>query len=184
MVEWMLEDASRAYDFRYVALRYFNVAGADPKGRLGQSTPNATHLIKLAVQTALGLHPRLDIFGKDYPTRDGTCMRDYIQVTDLIDAHLIALAYLRAGGASVVCNCGYGRGYTVLEVVDVVKRVSGVDFPVVVSGRRAGDPAAIVARADRARSVLGWKPSRDDLDDIVRQALDWERRLHNRRTDG
>jgi UDP-glucose 4-epimerase len=184
MVEWMLEDASRAYDFRYVALRYFNVAGADPKGRLGQSTPNATHLIKRAVQTALGIHPKIEIFGEDYPTRDGTCVRDYIQVTDLIDAHLNALAYLRAGGLSVVCNCGYGHGETVKEVVEVVKRVSGIDFPVVVSARRAGDPAAIVAKADRARRVLGWKPSRDNLDEIVRQALDWERRLHNRRTDG
>src|SRR6202453_123437 len=184
MVEWMLDDASKAYDFRYVALRYFNVAGADPKGRLGQSTPNATHLIKRAVQTALGIHPKIEVFGEDYPTRDGTCVRDYIQVSDLIDAHLRALAYLRAGGASVVCNCGYGHGETVKEVVEVVKRVSGVDFPVEVSGRRAGDPAAIVAKADRARSVLGWKPTRDNLDDIVRQALDWERRLHNRRTDG
>ena len=184
MVEWMLEDASKAYDFRYVALRYFNVAGADPKGRLGQSTPNATHLIKRAVQTALGLCPRIEIFGDDYPTRDGTCVRDYIQVTDLIDAHLAALAYLRAGGASVVCNCGYGHGETVREVVEVVKRVSGVDFPVQVSGRRAGDPAAIVAKAERARSVLCWKPKRDNLDEIVAQALDWERRLHNRRAEG
>jgi UDP-glucose 4-epimerase len=183
MVEWMLEDASRAYDFRYVALRYFNVAGADPKGRLGQSTPNATHLIKRAVQTALGLHPRMEIFGQDYPTRDGTCVRDYIQVTDLIDAHRDALSYLRAGGASIVCNCGYGHGQTVREVVDVVKRVSGVDFPVVVSGRRGGDPAAIVARADRVKNALGWRPTRDNLDEIVRQALDWERRLHNRRLD-
>ena len=132
----------------------------------------------------LGFIQKIEVFGEDYPTRDGTCVRDYIQVTDLIDAHLSALAYLRAGGASVVCNCGYGHGETVKEVVEVVKRVSGVDFPVVVSGRRAGDPAAIVAKADRARSVLGWKPTRDNLDDIVRQALDWERRLHNRRTDG
>ena len=183
MVEWMLEDTAKAYDFRYVALRYFNVAGADPKGRLGQSTPNATHLIKRAVQTALGIHPRIEIFGEDYPTRDGTCVRDYIQVTDLIDAHLAALAYLRAGGESIVCNCGYGHGETVKEVVEVVKRVSGVDFPVALSGRRAGDPAAIVAKAERARQVLGWKPARDNLDEIVRQALDWERRLHNRRLD-
>jgi UDP-glucose 4-epimerase len=184
MVEWMLEDTSRAYDFRYVALRYFNVAGADPKGRLGQSTPNATHLIKRAVQTALGLHPKMEVFGEDYATRDGTCVRDYIQVTDLIDAHLSALAYLRAGGSSVVCNCGYGHGETVKEVIEVAKRVSGIDFPVVVSRRRAGDPAAIVAKSDRARSVLGWKPTRDNLDEMVRQALDWERRLHNRRMDG
>jgi len=181
MVEWMLEDASRAYDFRYVALRYFNVAGADPQGRLGQSTPKATHLIKRGVQTALGVYPSMEIFGQDYPTRDGTCIRDYIQVTDLIDAHMAALRYLRGGGESVVCNCGYGHGQTVKEVVDVVKRVSGVDFRVILSPRRAGDPAAIVARADRARRVLGWRPSRDNLDDIVRQALDWERRLHNRR---
>jgi UDP-glucose 4-epimerase len=184
MVEWMLEDASRAHDFRYVALRYFNVAGADPKGRLGQSTPNATHLIKRGVQTALGLHPKMEIFGQDYPTRDGTCVRDYIQVTDLIDAHLCALSYLRSAGASVVCNCGYGHGQTVKEVVDVVKRLSGIDFPVVLSPRRAGDPAAIVARAERVKTVLGWRPTRDNLDDIVRQALDWERRLHNRRLDG
>jgi UDP-glucose 4-epimerase len=180
MVEWMLQDASRAHDFRYVALRYFNVAGADPDGRLGQSTPNATHLIKRGVQTALGLYPSMDIFGEDYPTRDGTCVRDYIQVTDLIDAHLAALAYLRRGGDSLVCNCGYGHGATVREVVEVVKRVSGVDFPVNHVGRRAGDPAAIVAKAERARSALGWRPRRDNLDDIVRQALDWERRLHNR----
>ena len=180
MVEWMLEDTSRAYDFHYVALRYFNVAGADPKGRLGQSTPKATHLIKRGVQTALGRYSSMDIFGEDYPTRDGTCVRDYIQVTDLIDAHLAALKYVRDGGESTVFNCGYGHGATVKEVVEVVKRVSGVDFKVNVSGRRAGDPAAIVAKADRIRSVLGWRPQRDNLDEIVRQALDWERRLHNR----
>jgi UDP-glucose 4-epimerase len=183
MVEWMLEDASRACDFRYVALRYFNVAGADPAGRLGQSTPKATHLIKRGVQTALGIHPQMEIFGQDYPTRDGTCLRDYIQVTDLIDAHLAALSYLRGGGESLACNCGYGHGQTVREVVDVVKRVSGVDFKVVLSPRRPGDPAALVARAERAKSALGWKPTRDNLDEIVRQALDWERRLHNRRPD-
>ncbi len=181
MTEWMLEDASRAYDFRYVALRYFNVAGADPQKRLGQSTPNATHLIKRAVQTALGMYPSMEIFGEDYPTRDGTCVRDYIQVTDLIDAHMAALRHLRTGGESLVCNCGYGHGQTVREVIDVVQRVSGVDFKVVRAPRRPGDPAAIVASADRARQALGWKPTRDNLDDIVAQALDWERRLHNRR---
>ncbi len=180
MVEWMLEDAARAHDLRYVALRYFNVAGADPQGRLGQSTPNATHLIKRGVQTALGRYSSMDIFGEDYPTPDGTCVRDYIQVTDLIDAHLAALRYLRAGGASLVCNCGYGHGATVKEVIEVVKRVSGVDFRVNRAPRRAGDPAAIVARATRVREVLGWRPQRDDLDAIVRQALEWERRLHNR----
>ncbi len=151
-----------------------------PQGRLGQSTPRATHLIKRGVQTALGVYPSMEIFGQDYPTRDGTCVRDYIQVTDLIDAHMAALRYLRGGGESTVCNCGYGHGQTVREVVDVVKRVSGVDFKVIMSPRRPGDPAAIVARADRARRVLGWRPARDNLDDIVRQALDWERRLHNR----
>ena len=180
MVEWMLEDVSRAYDFRYVALRYFNVAGADPQGRLGQSSPKATHLIKRGVQTALGRYPGMEIFGEDYQTRDGTCVRDYIQVTDLIDAHLAALDYVRRGGESAVFNCGYGHGMTVKEVIDVVKRVSGVDFKVNVSGRRPGDPASIVAKADRIRSVLGWRPKRDNLDDIVRQALDWERRLHNK----
>jgi UDP-glucose 4-epimerase len=180
MVEWMLEDAAKAHDFRYVALRYFNVAGADPKGRLGQTSKLSTHLIKIAAQTALGRRTGMSVFGRDYPTRDGTCERDYIQVNDLIDAHLDALAYLRRGGESIVCNCGYGHGATVKEVIDVVKRVSGVDFPVEIAPRRAGDPAVIVARAERARAVLGWTPKRDDLEEIVRQALDWERRLHNR----
>ena len=122
----------------------------------------------------------MSIFGDDYPTRDGTCERDYIQVTDLVDAHLDALAYLRRGGGSTVCNCGYGHGATVKEVIDVVKKVSGVDFKVEVAPRRAGDPAVIVARADRAREVLGWRPKRDNLEEIVGQALDWERRLHNK----
>ena len=180
MVEWMLEDVSRAHDFRYVALRYFNVAGADPKGRLGQTSKEATHLIKIGAQTALGRRPSMAIYGDDYPTRDGTCERDFIQVTDLADAHLDALRYLRGGGASIVCNCGYGHGATVKEVIEVVKRVSGVDFPVTMAPRRAGDPAVIVARAERARDVLGWRPQRDNLEEIVRQALDWERRLHNK----
>ncbi len=180
MVEWMLEDVSRAHDFRYVALRYFNVAGADPKGRLGQTSKNATHLIKIGAQTALGRRPAMTIYGEDYPTRDGTCERDYIQVTDLADAHLDALRYLRGGGGSTVCNCGYGHGATVKEVIDVVRRVSGVDFRVEVGPRRAGDPAVIVAVADRAREVLGWRPQRDNLEEIVKQALDWERRLHNK----
>lgn len=179
MVEWMLEDVSRAYDFRYVALRYFNVAGADPKGRLGQTSKVATHLIKIGAQAALGRRSGLTIYGEDYPTRDGTCERDYIQVTDLADAHLDALRYLRGGGASTVCNCGYGHGSTVKEVVDVVKKVSGVDFKVEIGPRRAGDPAVIVAKADRAREILGWRPKRDNLEDIVAQAIDWERRLHN-----
>ncbi len=180
MVEWMLEDAGRAHDIRSVVLRYFNVAGADPQGRAGQSTRDATHLIKVAVQAALGRRQHLDIFGTDYPTPDGTCLRDYIQVTDLAQAHLDALRYLRGGGDSLTCNVGYARGYSVREVVDVVKAVSGVDFPVRMSGRRAGDPAAIVASNDRIKAGLGWSPKHDDLASIVRQALEWERRLHNR----
>ena len=180
MVEWMLEDASKAHDFRHVVLRYFNVAGADPRGRAGQSTRDATHLIKVAVQAALGRRTGMEVFGTDYPTPDGSCLRDYIQVTDLVRAHMDALRYLRGGGASTVCNIGYQKGYSVLDVSEVVKRVSGVDFPVTLSGRRAGDPVAIVASNARARETLGWTPTHDDLDAIVRQALNWERRLHNR----
>jgi UDP-glucose 4-epimerase len=181
MVEWMLADTVKAHDLKAVVLRYFNVAGADPAGRLGQSTPNATHLIKIAVQAALGHRDGMDVFGTDYPTPDGSCVRDYIQVSDLIDAHMAALAHLRAGGESLTCNCGYGRGLSVLEIIEVVKRVSGVDFPVRVAGRRAGDPAALVAGAERVRAALGWRPRfAADVDAIVRQALDWERRLHER----
>ena len=181
MVEWMLEDVARAYDFRYVALRYFNVAGADPEGRSGQSTPNATHLIKVAAQAALGLRPKLQAFGVDYPTPDGSCVRDYIHVSDLARAHMDALRYLRAGGESLVCNCGYARGFSVLEVIETVKRVSGVDFPVEIVGRRPGDPAAIVAANARIKSELGWEPRHDNLEEIVRQALKWERGLAARR---
>ena len=178
MVEWMLDDAGRAHDLRYVALRYFNVAGADPEGRSGQSTAQATHLIKVAVQAALGYRPGLEVFGADYPTVDGSCVRDYIHVSDLASAHMDALRYLRAGGESIICNCGYARGYSVLEVIDVVKKVSGVDFPVKISGRRPGDPAAIVAANQRIKSALGWTPQHDDLEQIVRQAIAWEKRLH------
>ncbi len=179
MVEWMLEDAAKVHDFSYVALRYFNVAGADPKGRLGQSTPNATHLIKVAVQAALGLHPGIDIYGTDYPTADGTCVRDYIQVSDLITAHLLALRHLRGGGESLVLNCGYGHGHSVREVIDVVKQVSDTNFEVRLTGRRAGDAAALVAGAQAIRSRLGWKPRYDDLTEIVRQAYQWERKLRD-----
>jgi UDP-glucose 4-epimerase len=179
MVEWMLEDTAKAHDLSYVVLRYFNVAGADPQGRVGQSTRNATHLIKVAVQTALGRRPGMEVFGTDYPTPDGSCLRDYIQVTDLARAHVDALNYLRAGGGNLTCNVGYAHGYSVLEVIDVVKQVSGVDFPVRRSGRRPGDPAAIIAANDRIRAELGWRPRHDNLREIVRQALDWERRLHN-----
>jgi UDP-glucose 4-epimerase len=177
MTEWMLADAGVAHGLRSVALRYFNVAGADPAGRSGQSTPAATHLIKVAAQAALGLRERLEVFGTDYPTRDGSCLRDYIHVSDLADAHIAALDHLRADGGSLTLNCGYGRGYSVLEVIEVMKRISGVDFPVTLSPRRPGDPAAIVARAERIGAELGWHPKRDDLDGIVRSALDWERGL-------
>ena len=180
MVEWMLADTGKAHDLRFVVLRYFNVAGADPAGRAGQSTRDATHLIKVAVQAALGRRQSLSVFGTDYPTPDGTCLRDYIQVTDLVRAHVDALTYLKAGGESLTCNCGYNRGYSVREVVDVVKSVSGVDFPVIEVGRRPGDPAAIVADNAKIKAALGWKPRHDDLREIVGQALAWERRLHNR----
>lgn len=180
MSEWMLADAARAHGLTYVALRYFNVAGADPRGRSGQSSPNATHLIKVACQAALGQRAGLEIFGTDYPTPDGTCVRDYIHVTDLARAHLAALDHLRGGGRSLTLNCGYGQGYSVAEVTEVVKRVSGVDFPVTLSPRRAGDPASLVAKADRIRSELGWAPEHDDLEQIVRQALDWEEKLKTR----
>ena len=181
MTEWMLADASRAHGLRHVALRYFNVAGADARGRSGQSTPRATHLVKVAVQTALGQRPYLEVLGTDYPTKDGSCVRDYIQVTDLARAHLCALEHLRAGGDSLTLNCGYGRGFSVLEVVEVVKKVSGVDFKVMRSPRRLGDPAAIVAKADRIRAELGWTPEHDDLAQIVAQALAWEKRLIDQR---
>jgi UDP-glucose 4-epimerase len=177
MTEWMLQDAARAHDLRYVALRYFNVAGADPRGRSGQSTRNATHLIKVAAETALGDRPFIEVFGTDYPTPDGSCLRDYIQVSDLASAHMAALSHLRRGGDSLTLNCGYGRGYSVLEVIQVVKKVSGSDFEVRISPRRAGDPARIVAKADRIREALGWTPRHDDLTEIVGQALAWERAL-------
>src|SRR3984893_13397852 len=152
----------------YVILRYCNVAGADPKGRLGQSTANATHLIKVAVQAALGQRRGMEVFGVDYPTRDGSCVRDYIHVTDLVEAHLLALHYLRRGGQSQICNCGYGRGVSVLEVIETVKQISGVDFAVQISGRRPGDPATVVANADKIRAKLGWMPQHENLAEIIR----------------
>ena len=177
MTEIMLRDAGTAHGLSHVILRYFNVAGADPGGRTGQSSKNATHLIKVAVETALGLRPRLDIYGADYPTPDGTCIRDYIHVSDLVRAHSDALRYLRAGGASLMLNCGYGHGFSVREVIEMVKRVSGVDFKVEIAPRRPGDPAQIVAASERARTTLGWTPQYDDLATIIRHALAWEQRL-------
>ena len=180
MSEWMLGDVASAHPLTYIALRYFNVAGADPRGRSGQSGPNATHLIKVACQAASGQRAGMEIFGTDYPTPDGTCIRDYIHVTDLARAHTAALDHLRAGGGNLTMNCGYGRGYSVREVTDVVKRVSGVDFPVRLSPRRAGDPATLVAKADRIRDTLRWRPEHDDLEEIVRHALAWETALRTR----
>lgn len=177
MTEIMLRDAAFAHPLRYVALRYFNVAGADPQGRAGQSTPNATHLLKAAVETALGQRPFIEVYGTDYETPDGTCVRDYIHVSDLARAHLDALEYLREGGDSQVLNCGYGNGYSVIDVIEAVKRVSGLDFTVKVAPRRPGDPAAIVAQASRIAQVLGWRPKHAELDHIVSGALNWETRL-------
>jgi UDP-glucose 4-epimerase len=177
MTEIILRDAGRAHDLKHVILRYFNVAGADPLCRTGQSSRNATHLIKVAVEAALGLRPKLEIYGSDYPTHDGTCIRDYIHVSDLVRAHSEALRYLRAGGSSMTLNCGYGRGFSVREVVETVKRVSGVEFKVETTARRPGDPAEIVAIAGRTRKVLGWEPKYDDLATIIVHALAWEQKL-------
>jgi UDP-glucose 4-epimerase len=180
MTEIMLRDAGTAHGLRHVILRYFNVAGADPHGRTGQSTKGATHLIKVAVEAALGLRPKVDVFGTDYPTPDGTCIRDYIHVSDLVAAHFDSLAYLRGGGASTTLNCGYGRGFSVLEVIDTVKRVSGIDFKLERADRRPGDPAQIVADSTRARALLDWQPQFNDLETIVAHALAWERTLAKR----
>ena len=180
MTEWMLADVAAAHPIKYGVLRYFNVAGADPKGRSGQSTPLATHLIKVAAQTALGQRPKMDIFGTDYPTPDGTCVRDYIHVTDLIEAHKLLLDHLRAGGDSLTLNCAYGQGYSVRQVIDTVKSVSGVDFRVDEGPRRAGDPASITATGEKIRAELGWVPAHDDLREMVQTALDWEKYLTTR----
>lgn len=179
MTEWMLQDSAHAYDFRYIALRYFNVAGADPKGRTGQSTPRATHLIKRACQVALGRAPHLDIFGTDYPTADGTGVRDYIHVSDLIAAHLLALDALRDGLNADVFNCGYGRGLSVREIVHAVERAAGHKLVVREASRRAGDPPTLVADSGKLKRALNWTPRYDDVDVIVRSALEWERRFNS-----
>ena len=181
MSEIMLHDAGKAYGLRFVILRYFNVAGADPKLRTGQATPAATHLIKVACETAVGKRPKMDMFGTDYPTPDGTCVRDYIHVSDLTQAHSAALAYLRSGGGSATFNCGYGRGASVLEVIAAVKRVSGRDFGVDISGRRPGDAPALVANVERINATLPWRPRYQNLDTIVAHALAWEKQLASRR---
>jgi UDP-glucose 4-epimerase len=177
MSEWMLRDLAAAGGPRYVALRYFNVAGCDPAGRIGQSTRNATLLVKVACEAALGKRPRLSIFGTDYDTPDGTGVRDYIHVDDLARAHLDALEYLRGGGDSTVLNCGYGHGYSVREVLDAVGRAHGAPVPFVEEARRAGDPPSLIAVSDKIRTTLGWTPRHDDLDFIARTALAWERKL-------
>ncbi|HMK44010.1 MAG TPA: UDP-glucose 4-epimerase GalE [Dissulfurispiraceae bacterium] len=177
MTEFILRDlAASDPDFRYVALRYFNVAGADPAGRIGQAYANATHLITCCLKAAKGEFPKLRIFGTDYATQDGTCIRDYIHVDDLADAHLLALEHLGAGGASDIFNCGYGHGFSVREVVSIAKEVTGIDFPVEEVGRRAGDPAVIVADSGKIKRSLKWAPKHDDLRFIIRTAWEWERK--------
>lgn len=174
MSEQMLRDLSATSSMRHVILRYFNVAGSDPDGTIGQSTPNATLLIKVACEVALGKRSALSIFGTDYPTKDGTGVRDFIHVTDLATAHINALQYLQSGGASVTLNCGYGSGYSVREVVAAVERVKGAPLPVHEESRRPGDPPALVAQADRIKTALGWRPRHQNLDFIVRTSLNWE----------
>jgi len=183
MTEMMLADVAAAHPMTYGVLRYFNVAGADPTGRSGQSTKNATHLIKVASEAAIGKRTGMAIFGDDYPTPDGTCVRDYIHVSDLVAAHALLLDYLRKGGGSVTLNCGYGHGYSVRQVIETVKAETGSDFEVTMAPRRAGDPPAIVAGADRIRSVLGWAPKLNDLGEIVRHAYSWEKHLLTRNRD-
>lgn len=175
MSERMIMDQAAVSGLRYVILRYFNVAGAEAQGRLGQNTAKATHLIQVACQAAMGRRAGLQVFGSDYPTRDGTCIRDYLHVDDLARAHIDSLGYLAAGGASQVFNCGYGHGASVLDVVETVKRVSAADFPVEMAERRVGDPAELVADNSKIRSLLDWTPRHDDLEFIVTTALNWER---------
>lgn len=180
MTEWMLADVAAAHDMTFAALRYFNVAGGDPEGRVGQSTANATHLIKVACQTALGQRPYIEIYGDDYPTPDGTCIRDYIHVSDLAAAHTAALGHLRNGGASFIANCGYGHGFSVRDVLGAVERAAGHGFEVRQAPRRAGDPASIVSNPALIKKTLNWEPVYDDLNTIVAHALAWERRLAER----
>src|SRR5690606_10432209 len=180
MTEWMLADVAAAHPMTFGVLRYFNVAGADPAKRSGQSSPMATHLIKVACQTALGQREKMDIFGTDYETPDGTCVRDYIHVTGLIAAHALMLEHLRGGGESTTLNCAYGRGYSVRQVVDMVPDVSGVNFRADEGPRRAGDPASITATGEKVRSLLNWQPRHDDLREIVETAYAWERHLMTR----
>ncbi len=177
MSEWMLRDVAAAHDMRYVALRYFNVAGADPQARIGQRTPEATHLIKVACQAALGMRENISVYGTDYPTPDGTGIRDYIHIEDLASAHLRALDYLEKGGESTAMNVGYGHGSSVREVLEVVKKVSGAELNILEAERRPGDPASLVAKADKIRALTGWEPHYNDLEKIVADAWRWESKL-------
>ncbi len=180
MSEWMLRDVGAAHDMQYVALRYFNVAGADPQARMGQRTPDATHLIKVACQAALGMRESISVYGTDYPTPDGTGIRDYIHIEDLASAHLCALKYLESGGESTAMNVGYGHGSSVREVLEIVKKVSGVDLKVIEAERRPGDPASLVAKADKIRTLTRWQPRFNNLETIVADAWRWESRLAGR----
>ncbi|HEX5163126.1 MAG TPA: UDP-glucose 4-epimerase GalE [Steroidobacteraceae bacterium] len=177
MSEWMLRDLCAVTPMRSVILRYFNVAGSDPGGRIGQSTRAATLLVKVACEVAVGKRESLSVFGTDYPTPDGTGVRDYIHVDDLASAHVSALNYLRDGGKSLIANCGYGHGYSVREVIASVEKIAGIKLKVREEPRRAGDPPALVAKADKVREVLGWRARLDDIDTIVRTSLEWEKRL-------
>jgi UDP-glucose 4-epimerase len=179
MTEWMLRDLAQASDLRYVALRYFNVAGCDPEGNIGQSTPEATLLTKVACEAAAGKRDKVYIFGTDYPTPDGTGIRDYIHVEDLAYAHIKALEYLRNNGTSTTLNCGYGHGYSVREVLDAVQKVSGKKLNIIETERRAGDPPQLISKAEKIREVLGWQPMHDDLEKIVNSAYQWESKLAN-----
>jgi len=181
MTEIMLHDVASAHGMNYVVLRYFNVAGADPLARMGLATVGATHLLKIAVEAATGQRAKIDVFGTDYPTPDGSCIRDFIHVSDLAQAHRAALSYLRGGGGSVTLNCGYGRGYSVLETIEAVRRVSGRNFAVSYAPRRPGDIMAMVADTSRIRGVLDWTPQYDDLETIATHALAWEWKLFRER---
>ncbi|MBX9711731.1 MAG: UDP-glucose 4-epimerase GalE [Xanthobacteraceae bacterium] len=177
MSEIMLHDVATAYGMSYVVLRYFNVAGADPQARIGLQTVGATHLLKIAVEAATGQRAKIDVFGTDYPTPDGSCIRDFIHVSDLAQAHLSALEYLKQGGASVTLNCGYGRGYSVLETIEAVRRASGRNFVVQIAPRRPGDIVTMIADTTRIGATLDWKPQYDNLGTIAAHALAWEEKL-------
>jgi UDP-glucose 4-epimerase len=181
MTEIMLHDIAPAYGMEFVVLRYFNVAGADPQGRTGLATMGATHLLKIAVEAATGQRSKIDVFGTDYPTPDGSCIRDFIHVSDLVQAHRAALAYLREGGSSTTLNCGYGRGYSVLETIEAVRRASGRNFAVQYAPRREGDIMTMIADTSRIRATLDWTPQYDDLETIAQHALAWEEKLARER---